>query len=62
MPWSIAVLVAFVADHVSVAHWPCWIVVGLAVMAAVGAAGGGAVTVTVATSLARPPAPVAARR
>ena len=62
MPGSIAVLVAFVADHVSVAHWPDWIAVGLAVSEAVGAAGGGAVTVTVATSLATPPAPIAVRR
>ena len=43
-PWLSEVLVAFVADHVSVAHWPCWIVAGLAAMAAVGTAGGGGAT------------------
>jgi hypothetical protein len=39
-PWSIEALEAFAADHARVAHWPCWIAVGLAERDTVGAGGG----------------------
>jgi hypothetical protein len=57
-PWSIEAVAAFAEDHTRVAHWPCWISVGLAERDTVGA--GGAVTVTVVEADRDPPSPTAA--
>ncbi len=59
-PESIAAPVAFVEDHVSVAHFPAWIEAGLAERVTVGFGGGGAgVTSTTVVPDADPPGPFA---
>jgi hypothetical protein len=57
-PWSIEALAAFADDHNKVAHWPCWIMAGLAERDTVGAGGG--VTLTVVEADRVPPSPAAA--